>query len=641
MDHRDHFRRDPARLAVRCLINAMASWAAPCVIAVAFAWLNAPAAYAAGTTRNVLLLFSASRLLPANIERERGLRHVLEGAPDLHIELYAEFLDVPRFEGESYVRTVADFLRDKYSMHPPDVIVVGGDSALAFLLSHRALIFPDTPVVHSGITTTFLQSHPPLPDDVVGTPVEYDTVRTIDLAFQLRPSATRLVFVTGTDSWSRMWEARLRSDLPRFPSQAKTEFVSGLSTDAVRKRLAELGNDTVVYTPGYFEDGDGKVSTPVESVKLMAAASAAPIYGPLNPFVGAGAVGGYVTSFEAMGQQAGRAVKALLEGASPASLRSSEFMPVTLTVDWRELRRWGLVGKVIPSDAVVLFREPTLVEAHPTAVSIAAMVFLTQAALIVGLLFERRRRRTAEAQAQARLSEMAHMNRRVAMGGLAASIAHELNQPLGAIYNNAGAARMLIKADPPKLEEITEILEDIQLDDKRASDVISRIRKMLSKANIEMGDLDLNEAIGEAMKMLAADAAARGMSLKTELAPGLPKVHADRVQIQQVILNLAINAMEAMHDQPEATRVLVVRSARADDKSAEVSVADSGVGIPTEILSRIFNPFVTSKPSGMGLGLSISRTIVEAHGGRIRAENLPAGGAAFHFTVPFATAKRS
>jgi signal transduction histidine kinase len=236
---------------------------------------------------------------------------------------------------------------------------------------------------------------------------------------------------------------------------------------------------------------------------------------------------------------------------------------------------------------------------------------------------------------------MAHMNRREAMGGLAASIAHELNQPLGAIHNNAGAAKLLIKANPPRLDDITEILDDIQKDDTRASDVITRVRKMLRNAETDVGDLDLNETITETVSLLAHDAEAKGVSLKTELAPGLPKVRADRVQAQQVIVNLVLNALEAIHDQPEENRRLLVRSTRANDKEAEVSVFDSGVGIPTEVLPQIFKPFVTSKSSGMGLGLSISRTIVEAHGGHIRAENPQGGGAAFHFTLPFASPLRA
>jgi len=260
--------------------------------------------------------------------------------------------------------------------------------------------------------------------------------------------------------------------------------------------------------------------------------------------------------------------------------------------------------------------------------------------MITWLLVERRRRRRAESDSQKRFSEMAHMNRSVAMGGLAASIAHELNQPLGAIHNNAGAAQLLIRADPSKLDEVAEILEDIKHDDKRASEVLSRIRKMLRKTDIEVAALDLTEAIDETLKLLAFDASAHGVSVKSELAPGLAKVWADRIQVQQVILNLALNGMEAMRDRPEAGRQLTIRSSQANAKEAEVSVVDSGPGIPAEILPRIFDPFVTSKSGGMGLGLSISRTIVEAYGGRMRAENLPIGGAGFHFTLPFAAGRR-
>jgi signal transduction histidine kinase len=578
-------------------------------------------------------------MLPQNVITDRGLREALDRPEKPRVEVFTEYLDVPRFAGESYVRTVATYLRAKYSSRPPEVIVASGDTALAFLLKNRAHLFPDTPVVALGATS--VRTPGQLPADVVGSPLQLDSVRTIELAFRLHPSATHLVLITGASEWDRMWEARLRSEVPRFPDRAKTEFLAGLSTEALRKRLAELKPDAVVYTPGYFEDGDGKVVTPRASAQIIAAAAAAPVYGPYDTFIDTGVVGGFMPSSLAAGQQAGQMVNALLDGAAPASLRAREATVPTFNVDWRQVHRWGIDETAIPGDAIVRFREPTFWDAHQDEVIIAVVVIVLQSALIVALLIERRRRRIAEHEARAHLSEMAHMGRREAMGGLAASIAHELNQPLGAIHNNAGAAKLLLQANPPKLVDVTEILDDIQKDDRRASDVIARARNMLRKAEIDVDDLDLNEAITETLSLLSHDAEAKGVSLKTELEPGLPKVRADRVQAQQVILNLTLNAMEAVHDLRGAKRQVVVRSARASDKEAEVSVVDSGAGIVEEVLPRIFKPFVTSKPTGMGLGLSISRTIVEAHGGKIRAENLAGGGAAFHFTLPLASAPRA
>jgi signal transduction histidine kinase len=617
-----------------------ARWTTRCVVALMAIVFTTPA-IAAGATRSVLAVYSSTRVLPATVEADRSIREVLEDTANGGVELYTEYLDIPRFGGDAYARTMASFLREKYSSHPPEVIIAGGEDVLEFLLRYRALLFPGVPLVHAAIETSYLRSMQPLPADVVGTPIDYDCVGTIQLAFRLDPKARHLVLVTGASDWDRRWSALLRSEAARFPARAKPEFLSGLTTEAVSRRLSELGRDSVVFTPGYFKDGAGRVFTPRDSMQILVAASKAPIYAPLKPLIGTGVVGGYVIDYTAVGRLAGRTAKHLLDGAKPETLHLPASLPAVLNLDWRQFRRWGIDERAIPRDAVVQFREPTLLEQYRSEVTIAAVAFLLQAALIIGLLLERRRRRGAESVAQARLLELAHMNRRVAMGGLAASIAHELNQPLGAIYNNAGAARMLIKASPPRLDEIAEILEDIQQDDKRASDVITRIRAMLSKTRIDVIDLDLNEAIGGAMKMLAADAATRGVSLKADLASGLPAVHADRVQVQQVVLNLAINAMESMSDRSGAKREVVVKSRRAGDADAEVSVTDSGAGIPPDILPRIFDPFVTSKPSGMGLGLSISRTIVEAHGGTIRAENLPQDGAVFRFTLPFATMGRA
>jgi C4-dicarboxylate-specific signal transduction histidine kinase len=273
--------------------------------------------------------------------------------------------------------------------------------------------------------------------------------------------------------------------------------------------------------------------------------------------------------------------------------------------------------------------------------AVTLVVIAGQTLLIAALVAQRRRRRLAESESQQRLSEMTHMSRRLALGEMSASIAHELNQPLGAIRNNAGAAELLLKANPPKLQEVAEILADIQRDDQRATDIIGRIRKMLRKTDFDVREMDLNGAIGETLQILAEEASARGVSIKSELDAGLPKVLADRIQIQQVILNLALNAIAAMQDQPRKEAVLTIRTRRANGKEAEVSVADSGAGIPSAMLPRIFDPFLTSKPEGLGLGLAIARTIVEAHGGQIRAENAPAGGAAIHFTLPFVPARHA
>jgi signal transduction histidine kinase len=309
--------------------------------------------------------------------------------------------------------------------------------------------------------------------------------------------------------------------------------------------------------------------------------------------------------------------------------------PSRCVADARALQRWSLDERRLPAGCEIRFVEQPYWREHWWQILVTLAVVIGQSLLIATLFAQRRRSRVAEAESRKRLSEMAHMNRRVALGEMSASIAHELNQPLGAIYNNAGAAEILIKADPPNLGEVVEILGDIKRDDQRASDIIARIRKFLRKSEFEPQATDLNVAIAESMQTLAGEASDKEVVVKSGFEPGLPRVSADRVQLQQVIVNLALNAIESMQHTPAERRALTIRCRRAGDKFAEVSVTDSGPGIAEELRPRIFEPFVTSKSTGMGLGLAICRTIIEAHGGEIHAENLPGGGAVFRFTLPF------
>jgi two-component system sensor kinase FixL len=241
----------------------------------------------------------------------------------------------------------------------------------------------------------------------------------------------------------------------------------------------------------------------------------------------------------------------------------------------------------------------------------------------------------AELEAQRSREELAHFTRVSTMGALAASLAHELNQPLTGILSNAQAARRFLDLPTTDLEEIRAILTDIIDDDKRAGDVIERLRELLRKGGFQAEPLDINTLIRDVAKLVSSDALIRNVRIRPVLTAQPPIVIGDRIQLQQVVLNLMVNAMDAMVDCPQERRIVVVETATSDDRNTvRVSVRDAGTGFDPGTLDRIFEPFYTTKPQGMGMGLSISRSIVEAHGGRIWAINNTDGGATFGFSIP-------
>ncbi|HZF51706.1 MAG TPA: ATP-binding protein [Polyangiaceae bacterium] len=229
---------------------------------------------------------------------------------------------------------------------------------------------------------------------------------------------------------------------------------------------------------------------------------------------------------------------------------------------------------------------------------------------------------------------LAHLNRVAAMTELATSIAHELNQPLAAILSNAQAARRLLQKSPPDVAEALAALGDIVDDDRRAGTIIQRMRAMLKKDAPSAGAQDLNALAGEVARLVGNDALLRGAVLRLALAPGLPRVRGDGIQLQQVLLNLVVNALDAVADRPAGGRLVVVRTSCEGRDRVVLSIEDSGKGIAPEDMERVFEAFYTTKTEGLGVGLAISRTIVEAHGGRLWAENNPGNGATFRCSLP-------
>lgn len=242
---------------------------------------------------------------------------------------------------------------------------------------------------------------------------------------------------------------------------------------------------------------------------------------------------------------------------------------------------------------------------------------------------ERRHAEDARLEAERRLSQASRL---ALLGELAASIAHEINQPLGAILSNAEAAEMLLETESHR--ELRNILADIRSDDLRASEIIQHVRHLVADREAKLVSLEINAKVKTVLRLVAADAHRRGIILTSELAAELPEVIGDRVQLEQVLLNLVLNGMDAMKDTPDDLRRLVIRTCSVTDDTIEISVVDAGHGIPPERLPRIFDSFYTTKEDGMGLGLTLARSIAELHRGSITAENNPMRGATFRLRLP-------
>lgn len=702
----------------------------------------------------VLVLYSNDRLLPANVEIDRGVRQELASRTDLEVQLFTEFLDQPSFSGDAYEQTVALYLRQKYAVRQPRVVIVAGDEALEFMKRHHSELFIGVSVVHLAVNSRVLAANSPLPAHFVSIVSDFDVMGTIRLALRLHPAAHRLVLVTGTSEFDRMREAELRTLTPELEMDKEIEFLAGMPADEVLTRLAALGKNDVVYTPSFFRDGVGRDFVPRDMVALMAAKSAAPVYGPYDTFIGTGVVGGRMADFSDMGRKAAIAATALLQGVAPANLQRGAAV-ARVNVDWRQVRKWNIDPALIPADAVIHFRMPTFWEAHRNqAIAIAAIIAL-QALLIAALLIQRQRlrksaealreseaqmslaasaarlsmwvwelarttdagnarrnrnadsavvpieldkvlesvhpadrerlaraarqaatqneelnveyrmvqpggevswiaargraeklgerltgvamditaRKTAEQQAEKDRSALTHLARVSTMSQLSVSIAHQLNQPLAAILGNAEVARKILDHPQPDMAELKDICNDIVAAEHRASDVIRRLGALYKRGELKVAPLNLNELISETLELVQRELMNRHVISLIELAPSPLIVEGDRVQLQQVLLNLILNAADAMSDVPAEERRLTVRT-EADESNVRVRIIDHGTGIAPENLRNVFEAFWSSKSNGIGVGLAICKAIIAAHRGTLTATNNRDRGATFCATLP-------
>jgi signal transduction histidine kinase/ABC-type uncharacterized transport system substrate-binding protein len=586
--------------------------------------------------KRVLILNSFGRDFEPWAEFRKNLRAELDRKTPEPIEFHDASLEIDRFGAGQDEGPFVNYLQALYGPRGLDLVVAIGGPAARFVQQHRQKIFPTAPMVLAGVeqrrvSVTALGKN----DTVVATANDFEAV--VQNILDLLPETTNISVVIGDSPNERFWLEQIQTAFQPYTNRVAFTWFNDLSFDEMLKRVAALPPKSAIFFGILSTDAAGISQEQGKSFARLHAAANAPIFSFIDDNFGRGLVGGPAISIADAARQTASVILRILQGEVPGSIKTRPIGPGTPKFDWRELQRWNISESRLPPDSEVHFRAPSIWEEYRLQMSVGLAVVILQSGLIFWLLIEHRRRHLAEIEASERRREVIHLNRTTTATVLSSSIAHELNQPLGAILSNAETAEILLKTVPPDLGQIGEILADIRKADLRAAEIIQQLRSLLRKRDeVDPQISDLNNTVREVVSIAAPEAAKRGVKLTTMQTPEALPIRAGNIHLQQVILNLVMNGIDALQGCDPGTRIVTIQTARSGKSEAEVMVSDSGKGIPEDQLKDIFEAFFTTKPEGTGLGLPISRTIIESYGGTLRAENRIGGGAMFSFRLALA-----
>jgi signal transduction histidine kinase len=589
----------------------------------------------ADETKRVMLLHSFGPDVKPWSDYARAIRNELNRQSPRPLNIYEHSLVTARSSDENPEIPFVQYLRALYAESQPDLIVSIGAPAAAFVQRHRHELFPTVPMLLTIVDQSRVR-YSNLTDNDAVVAVSIDYLSAFRNIVQVLPDTKSVIVVVGSSPIEKYWKKEIGRQVAPLTGRINLQWTDDLSFEDFLKRASELPSYTAIFWELMVVDAAGVPYEEGSALAKLRAVSAAPIFSYTDAFFGKEIVGGpHVPVLEA-GQRTAEVAIRILAGEKPSDIKVPSVGMASPKFDWRELQRWGIDESRLPANSEVYFREPSAWERYWWQITIIIATILTQAMLIQGLLYQRYRRRKAEVESVQRRAELAHVNRHVVTSGMSAAIAHEINQPLTAIMSNAEAAELLLKSKKPNIVELKNILTDIRDDDRRASEIIRRLRELMSNKNVDLKPQDLNEIVREAFEITTIQARNFGIKIRQDLAGDPLPILGDPIQLQQVVLNLTVNSIDAVKENHKTQKEIIAQTVRLNDSTVEFSISDSGPGIATEKIDQIFNAFFTTKAAGMGMGLSIARTIIEAHEGVIWAENKAGGGAIFHFRLNIA-----
>src|SRR6185312_8537911 len=592
-----------------------------CFVAAIFSCVTqslAGTAALAAEPKQVMLLHSFGRDFKPWSEYARTIRMELDRQSPWPLDITEHSLVTARSPDENPGLPFVGYLRSLSAKRPPDIIVSIGAPAAAFVQRHRQQLFASTPMVLTAVEQRRVQySRLTANDAVVAVRINY--LAAFENILHVLPNTKNILVVVGASPIEKFWKDTIAKEVEPLANRVRLSWTDDLSFDALLKQASALPPQSAIFWELMIVDGAGVVHEGGTALARLHAVANAPIFSYDESFFGNEIVGGPLLLVADSSRETAAVAIRMLGGERPSEIKVPVVQFASPMFDWRQMQRWGISESRLPLGSKIYFRDPTLWERYQWQIVLIASVILIQAALIGGLLYEHRRRQIAEAHSLQRVNELAQMNRFATAGELSASIAHEVRQPLSAISVSGEAGLRWLKGEVPDFDEVRKALEAVIAESHHADHVLKSVRAMFKQEATARTKVNLNDLIQQIIAVAKGPIESNNIVVETNLTDGVPPiVMADAVQLQQVILNLVMNAVEAMSHSGEM-RVLRLRTEPGPARTVVARVVDSGPHVDPEVVNKMFQPFFTTKSSGMGMGLSICKTIVEAHGGQLTA----------------------
>lgn len=606
-------------------------------IILSFLFFIPIAVYSSSNVKNIVVFFSLNPAVPGYQSFIEGFRSSFYEQTDEHYNLLIEYLDMGRFPDDVHAQNVVRMYNERFKQTRIDLIITVAPRTYEILKKLGLEALKTSPVINVEIDNFSGNSKPDFPaDNTFEIRIKLNAKKTLKTVFELFPDRKNVFVFSGIAPSDQFFMSATRQATKSFENTHKFTFFSGLPIDSALLVLQDMPDKSIVIIPSYLIDSR---NIPISSTLFISAISAqnkVPVFTLSDNFIKRGGIGGNVFSFFKMGNETRKVSFEILDGKPMKDIIVDEDGFYQQMYDWQQLKRWNLEKSgLIPSDSIFYNKEFNFITEYKWYLLAALLFTILETILIIFLNRNNRQNKLfilQKAETEGLYRELIREDRLLRMAELTASLSHELNQPLTAILYNAQAGNLFLKSGKLDEAQAREIFDNIIEDDKRAGGIISGIRSLMKSEDRENETFNLQDVIQDTINIYHSEAVQHNIQVVFSQSDYPVLVSGDRIQLQQVLLNLLSNATRAMKSTAIPQKKIEIKQ-RLTNGSVTVFVRDYGTGISDSIKDKLFKPFITNHNSGLGIGLSISRSIIERHHGTIKAENAEGGGAEFFFTL--------